>query len=303
MAGGHDPAHHLALSRVERLVLGFGVAPRVLRGVGVEREIHERGAQTLHLLLHRRSYVIGFDLGTQTTGAGNGLQTRHARTDYEYARGSNGAGRGHHHRKHPGQCLGRHEHRFVSGDGGHRRQRVHALRARDSGYQFHRERGDAAGSEVARRLRLAKGFGEADDDLSRTQLRQVVPSVHQVRAKRPDGQNRLCFREHLSTVCREAGALVHVGVVGESSRAAGPGFDQDIEPRSCKRRDGGRYGRDALFARKGLCWDADDHGILENCAVEEGGTLFCRCSKRRDRTTSGPRRQEMGPVDNVRGCG
>ena len=136
---GDDFDHHLALAPVERLVLRLGVAALVFRVGGFERQLDESGAEALHLLLDRGPHVVGLDLGAEPARRRDRLKSRDAGADDEHARRRDGPGGRHQHRKHARQVVGGEQHALVAGDGRHRRQRVHALRARDPWHQLHRQ--------------------------------------------------------------------------------------------------------------------------------------------------------------------
>ena len=139
VAAGDDLQHHLALPPVERFVLRLGVAALVLGVRRLERQLDELRAEALDLLLDRRADVVGLDLGAEPPRGGDRLQAGDAGADDEDARGGDRAGRGHQHREHARQRVGGEQHALVAGDRRHRRERVHALRARDARHQLHRE--------------------------------------------------------------------------------------------------------------------------------------------------------------------
>ena len=61
----------------------------------------------------------------------------------------------------------------ISGDGGHGRQCVHALRARDARHQLHREKRNTGPRQVRHFANSRERLAEANDDLSWPQQRQV----------------------------------------------------------------------------------------------------------------------------------
>jgi len=253
-----DAPEQLALPLIERLVLRGGVAALVLGARRLERQFDELRAETVDLLLHRGAHVVGLDLRAKTTRGRDGLQSRHAGPNHEHARGGDGAGGGHQHREHARDVRGGHEHGLVAGDGGHRRQHVHALRARDARQQLERERRDAPLRHGAERLAAAERILQADHDL---------PGPHQLevgerrrgRAAPPHLQHDVGGAEQVGPLRDDRGALVGVFLVAEAGFEAGSGLHANVEPRFDERRDEGGNDRDAPFTGEEFSWDGNTH--------------------------------------------
>ena len=81
-----------------------------------------------------------------------------------------------------GRVAGGEQHGLVAGDRGHRRQRVHALRARDARHQLHRDERRAALGDRSRGVGRRQRIGEADDDLVR------CAAARRRRRRRPDSR-------------------------------------------------------------------------------------------------------------------
>ncbi len=99
------------------------------------------------------AHVVSLDHGAEPFGGGDGLQTRHARTDDQHLRRADGARGGGEHGQKAIKGVRSYEHGFVAGDRGLRGQGIHGLRPRDPRDQFHGEGGDPA---LAQRLDLGK---------------------------------------------------------------------------------------------------------------------------------------------------
>ena len=143
MLFGQHAGHGLALAPVKILAHRLGVAALVFGRVRLHIQHHETRAQAFDLLLHGGADVVPAHHRAQAPRRGDGLQARNARADHQHARGRHGSGGGHEHGEHAGQGIGGDQHRLVSGNGGHGRERVHALRARDARHQLHRQEGDS----------------------------------------------------------------------------------------------------------------------------------------------------------------
>ncbi len=94
-----------------------------------ERHIQEFRAQRFDLFLHRRPHIGGLDYRAETLGSRDRLQTGNARAHDQHARRLDGTGGSHQHRHETLIRICRHQHRFVAGNVGLRRQYIHRLRA------------------------------------------------------------------------------------------------------------------------------------------------------------------------------
>ena len=197
VAVGDHARHGLALTSVERLVLRRGIAALALGGGGVERQLDELRAETLDLLLDGRADVVRLDPGAKALGGRDRLQSGHARPDHEDARRRDRPGGGHHHREHAGERGGGEQHRLVTGDVGHRRQGVHALRPRDARDELHRDDRRAPGRHRPGGLGGAERVGKANHGVLRTQPFDVGGAVRARRGRRAHLQDDVGLREDL----------------------------------------------------------------------------------------------------------
>ena len=207
VAAGDDFGHHLALAAVERLVLRLGVAALVLGVAGFKRQLDELRADALHLLLGGGPHVVGLHRRAEPPRGGDRLQPRHAGADDEHARGLDGAGRGGEHGKHARQVAGGQQHGLVAGHGRHRRQRVHALRARDARHQLHRQRRDAARRQRRGQRRLAQRIEKGDDGLPRARERKVGVARRRAWRRDADAQQQLGTRHDVGGRRRQSPRL------------------------------------------------------------------------------------------------
>ena len=252
VAPGDDPQHHFPLAPVERLVLRLRIAPLVLGIASVERHLHETRAQALHLLLDGRPYVVRFHFRAQPTGSGDRLQAGNAGANDEDFGGGEGAGGRHQHRKHPGQRVGREQHSFVSSDGCHGRQRVHALRPGDPRHELHRQCRGAGLRDRADRVGRSERIGEADHRLA-------GPQQGELRWNGPNLQDDVGGREDFGP-CGHLRAGLHVSGIGKSRWCSGPLLDDHVEAGFFQEGDARRNQRDPGFPRPGLFRSSHSHG-------------------------------------------
>ena len=100
--GGHLVADQLTLAGQELLGLLPGVAARAL--LGLELELHEVGAERLHLLLGGGAHVVGRAPGRPRRRAvAMACRPATPAPEHEHLGGRDGAGRGHEHREELGE--------------------------------------------------------------------------------------------------------------------------------------------------------------------------------------------------------
>ena len=114
------------------------------------------------------------------------------------------------------------QHALVAGDGGHRRQRVHALRARDARHELHREQ---PSTPAAASARMASG---APSGSAKPITTCPLPKPARVRRDRPHLQHDVGRREH-GVARRDRRARLLVGRRRKSRCDAGVVLDEDVE--------------------------------------------------------------------------
>ena len=153
--------HHLAL--LGQLFFGqrLGIALRRLPGFA---QVHfdKLRTETLHLFLHRRTRVEGFDFGTKAFRCGNGLQACDTGTDDEDLRCGNRPRRCHHHGEHAIQTLRPENDRSITRETGLRAEHIHLLRDRRARNHFHADGGHSRRCEFVDQSTLPEGIEIAD---------------------------------------------------------------------------------------------------------------------------------------------
>ena len=188
--------HHLALAAVERFVLRGGVSALVLRVRDLNRHLDEARAEALNLLLDGRAHVVRLDpapsrravaMACNPATPAPTTNTRAAAT-VPAAVLSIGNIRG--------SVVAATRHRLVPDDRGHRRQRVHALGARDARHELHRGQHGPALGDRSRGRAGRQRLGKPDDELARSHERNVRGAMRRIRAQRADGGDDLRLRTH-----------------------------------------------------------------------------------------------------------
>ena len=172
---------HLHLRLDERRAHLLGVAAGAL-AVFCDVEFDELGAHALDLLLDGRPRVEGADDGAHAARGADRGQPGHAGADHQHLGRRHPPGRRHLPGEEAAVEAGRLDHRAIAGDVGHRRQRVHLLRAGDARNLVH---GD--GRRLARRqpvddVLVLAGIQEADQ---RAALADQLGFVHAQRRDAP----------------------------------------------------------------------------------------------------------------------
>jgi hypothetical protein len=133
--------------------------------VFLEVEHQELGVHALDLLLHLGARVEGADDGAHALGRADRGETRDARADHEDLGRRDLAGGGDLAGKEAAEVLRGLDDGAVAGDVGHRAQRVHLLRARDTRHAVHRQGGDAAPGQRLEKVGILRRPDEADQRL------------------------------------------------------------------------------------------------------------------------------------------
>ena len=108
--------------------------------------------------------VVGLDHCAETACCCDGLQTGYACSDNKNAGRRDGSCGGHEHGKEARQAVGGGDYGLVTGDGGHRGERIHGLGAADAGDQFHAEERGGTSDCGGKGMRRVEGLEESDDD-------------------------------------------------------------------------------------------------------------------------------------------
>ncbi len=249
---------HRLLGRQIGLAHLLGVAAHPLARL-VELELDEGGAQALDLLAHRGARVERPHLRAERPGRRDRRQPGDARADDEHLRRLHPPGRRHLTGEEAPEVRGRLDDGAVAGDVGHRRQRVHPLRARDARDGVHRQHRHLARGQPLEQLLVLRRPDEADQRrpfLEQLDLvlaagdRDRLPHLqHHVRL----GVERLCVR-------RDGGARLDVGAVGERGVVAGARLDDDVEAELANLVHRVGHGGHARLVRIDLLRDTHLHG-------------------------------------------
>jgi hypothetical protein len=170
----HSSAEQLALPGAILRRQFFGVAAAG-RCAFLQLDADVLRANALDLFLDLGAHVGGHDVGADAPSGGDRLKSRDAGADHEDFRRPDHPGGGHQHGKVAIELDGREQHALVAADVGHRRQRIHRLRAR-------RPRNGIVENAVTRRSASARtasrcrsGISEPTVDRSRTHPPDLVP--------------------------------------------------------------------------------------------------------------------------------
>ena len=228
----------------------------------VDAEVQPLGAHRTDLIGHLGAHVVAGGAGAETFGGRQRLQAGHPDAEHQHRRRLHGAGRGGQHREEPGRLRGGQQHRFVAGDVGLRRQRVHHLRAGDPGNGFHGEGLHAGRLERTDLVVGVAGRQESDQGLARTQLGDLL------------GAGRGDLDDDVGGPrVTDGGAGFGVEVVGKQRRVAGAGLHDDAD--SALGQPGDRFGneRDAPLIGGRLGGHADGH--RRGVGARGAGFDFC----------------------------
>ena len=247
----------IALAPVERFILRFRVAAGVLRLACLERKLDESCPKALNLLFDRRPNVVGLDARAKAACGRDGLQPGDAGADDENARGGHRSCRGIEHGKHSRQCVGRKKNCFVPCDRRHRRERIHALRSRDSRNELHGEERGAAVGDLLRRTGGRQRFCESDDDLATMKKREVCGSWTWIRTNGPDLGHDV--RGKRVGTRSDADLFGRIGGVGKARGFAGRLFDDEVDAKLAESGNDSWNDRDAPLTRECFSRDAEFH--------------------------------------------
>ncbi len=138
------------------------------RAVGLgfgEVQVDELGAHGFDLLCHFGPHVERIGDRTQRGRGSDGGQTGHAGADDQHLGRGHLARRRHLSGEEAAKVVARLDHRAVTGDVGHGRQRVHFLRARNPRHHVHRDDGGAGICRFFHQLFVRAGVEERDQRL------------------------------------------------------------------------------------------------------------------------------------------
>ena len=245
-------------------------------------EFNELRAHALHLLFHRRPRVEGADDGAHAARRANRRESGHAGADHQHLGGRHAPGRGHLAREETPVEAGRFDHGAVAGDVGHRRQRIHLLRARDAWNLVHRDRGCLARRQPFDDVRVLARIQETNE---RAALADQFGLVHPHRRMRGGWlhlQDDVAGLPDLARAGNDLGAGGRIVVVAERRRGAGVVFDRDAEAQFDEFGDVFRGDCDpafsgAAFFRDGelhLCGDSNRRSSNRRPRDKESGALI-----------------------------
>ncbi len=211
--------------------------------------------------------------GAEPTGGRDGLQPGDSCPDHERPDGRDRAGGGHQHGEELGNAVGGEQHRFVSGDRGLRRKRIHRLSPGDPRNRLHGEGDDSLLAEARNAVRVGQRLQETDEDRAGRHLRGFLGRWSRDARdgvgpdEEPVGVNQL-------SAC---GLVLRVRKSGGLSSST---LDSDLEAAARELRDGFGDERHATLARSRLFRDRDSHGGRElySGALEEGSVARTQVS-------------------------
>jgi hypothetical protein len=152
----------------------LGVAALVLGGKSAQVHIQELRAQRPHLLARGGANVVRLHHGAQPSRGGDRLQPRNSSADHKDPRRSNGSRSGHQHGEEARQRVCGQDHGLIASNRGHRRQRVHRLRARDARNQLDGEERDPRLDGRKQRGRVVQWPQKSNHYATRLDLSLVV---------------------------------------------------------------------------------------------------------------------------------
>ncbi len=252
-------AEKLALLAVKIFALRARVAAFVLRVLGFDGEFDETSAQALHLFLYRGAQIVGGNHRAQAARRGDGLQSSDADADDQHARRRDGARSGGEHGENFGQRVGGDEDRFVSADGAHGGEGVHALRARGAGHEFDGEGGDPFGGDVLNGFDGAEGAEKADKNLVAVKERKVGFAGAVVGAVAEDLGDDVGGAKDFGAIRDNLCALGYVIGVGITGLDTGTGFQHDLQARFGQIGNHRGHQRNAPLPRKTFAGNTDNH--------------------------------------------
>ena len=227
----------------------------------------KRAPEALDLLLDDRAGVVRLDDRAQAARGRDRLESGDAGADDQHLGRRDIAGGGGQQRHELGQVIGRHQDGLVAGDGRHRRERVHVLRAGGARDRVHAEGGHALVVQRLDQIRVDHRLQEGDQGLAA--------------AKEPDLiRRRLLDFDDQVGLLKDGGVIGHdgragsfIGVVEQVSRRARIRLDYDSIALGDQALDGVRHERDPSLARNDLTGNADRDGRAAATAGEERALL------------------------------
>src|SRR5467141_2387480 len=259
VAFGDHFAEQLALLAVKIFTLRARVAAFVLRVFGFDGQFDEAASEALHLLLNRRAQIVGGNHRAQAARGSDGLQSRDAAADDQHARGSDGARRGGEHGKNFGQRVRGNERRFVSGNGGHGGERVHALRARGARHQLDGEGGDSFAGDFGDGFDGAERAKKTDEHLVAMKQRKVGLAGAVVGAVAKNLRDDIGGAKHFRAIrqdFRALGGVIGVRITGFDTRTS---LNDDFQARLGQRGQYRGHQRHAPLPRKRFAGNTDNH--------------------------------------------
>ena len=121
------------------------------------------------------------------------------------------------------------QHGAIAGDGRHRRQGVHALRARDAGNELQGQQRYACRCQIGAFTESRQGLAEADQHLSTAKQRKIGAASFGIRAQAANLREDIGFPEDLFAAA-DARTTARYRFIGEACFDAGRLLDDDLEP-------------------------------------------------------------------------
>src|SRR5260221_430311 len=151
------------------------------------------------------------------------------------------------------------EDRFVSADGAHGGEGVHALRARGAGHEFDGEGGDPFGGDVLNGFDGAEGAEKADKNLVAVKERKVGFAGAVVGAVAEDLGDDVGGAKDFGAIRDNLCALGYVIGVGITGLDTGTGFQHDLQARFGQIGNHRGHQRNAPLPRKTFAGNTDNH--------------------------------------------
>ena len=131
--------------------------------IGGDAGVDKLGAERFDLLTRSGTHVVGFDHGAKPLAGGYRLQAGNAGADHQHACRADGAGSSGQHREKLDAAGGGDQAALVTGAGGLRRKRIHALCARDARQQFEGKGGDLLRVQCREARLVLEGLEQPDE--------------------------------------------------------------------------------------------------------------------------------------------
>ena len=256
--------------------------------VGGEIREHERGPHRFDLFGHFGAHVEGVGHRAQGARGTNRGQPRHTGPNHQHLGRGDLARGGHLAGEKPPERVGGFENRTITGDIGHRAERIHLLRARNARDHVHGDDMRAAAAGQLQQRWIVTGIEERYQRLPRAQ-----PLDFPLKRSAHLGNHIDCL-EQGGAGLDDLDPCLGIFRIGKTSRCTGPGFDGDIVTQllqKARRCGGDRHPR---LVRVGFLWCSDLH--LHSLSLHRGCAGCATTPAPLARGWQGPGHPRNGPT-------